>query len=1126
MPSFVNKNVNAGSGGKDPTSGAVEEQYTSGLLEGPGWFSAFSPDASTAVNVYGAPANSNDANVYVTFSSANDPLEGSLATPPGYEPNPGDGDSGGPADAPVAVTSGGITFNLTFDSAAPSSFRAGILQAASILTAALSDQITVNLDIHYSGTGGGAFAGPVAAPYRTLSSTTAALKSHASLGDTIFNALPTGSSVQGQTLVPVWNAEQKALGFLSANATGSDGSATFARDINSNLLVGVALHELTHAMGRVPFGPQPGIFDLFRFTSPGTRYFYGGIPASASYFSVDGGNTKLADYGRNSDPSDFLNSGVQGSNDAFNEFYTSSTTQQLSAVDLLQLDALGFHLAVNDWTTIETSGSTSLYRATNQAYYLVPTGGQPGSGQILTIGGGAIRAGQSGAWTPIGAEHNASGGYQVVWKNGGAAQFQVWTTDSNAAFTGQTNIVGPESWYVQSLESSFQQDLNGDGMIGAVTSTIEAAGSTSVVKVADSFFLYAHGTTSGPQLKQSGAYVQPGAWVPIGAEHNASGGYQVVWKNFSAADQYQVWTTDSSGNFTGQTNVVGSGSWYVQSLEQGFNEDLNGDGMIGAVTTTIEATGSTSVAKVADSFFLYAHGTTSGPQLIYQGAYVTVGQFGGWVPIGTEHNASGGYQVVWKNFSVADQFTVWTTDSNGNYMSGSSVLSAFSYDMESIEPTLQQDFNNDGTTGVVSVAIEAAGLTKLSRVANFYFMYQGTGASGGVVLRTAGNYVAAGQLGAWTPLGVEKLGSGYQVVWKNGSADQYTAWTTDSNGNYLSNGAVVSGSSYGMESLEPSFNQDFNNDGTTGVVSTAIEAAGSTKLAKVADFYFMYQGAGTSGVMLRTGGNYVAVGQLGAWTPFGVEQVGSGYQVVWKNGSADQYTVWTTDSNGNYLSGGAVVSGSSYAMESLEPTFQQDFNNDGTTGVVSTAIESAGSTKLARVADFYFMYQGAGTSGAVLRSGGQNVVAGAGTWTPLGAEKVGSGYQVVWKNGSLDQYSLWTTDSSGNFLSSSALMSGSSSTLIALEVSFQQNFNANPAIGATAPMMTSPSGSTDAIAPTMILSYGPADETGNDSSGSGNLALLTNYMASTFVPPAGEGTGAVAAAEPSDLGLLAPAKPS
>jgi serralysin len=291
----------------------------------------------------------------------------------------------------------------------------------------------------------------------------------------------------------------------------------------------------------------------------------------------------------------------------------------------------------------------------------------------------------------------------------------------------------------------------------------------------------------------------------------------------------------------------------------------------------------------------------------------------------------------------------------------------------------------------------------------------------------------------------------------------------------------------------------------------------------VANFYFMYQGTGASGgVVLRTAGNYVAAGQLGAWTPLGVEKLGSGYQVVWKNGSADQYTVWTTDSNGNYLSNGAVVSGFSYGIESLEASFNQNFNGDGTTGVVSTAIESSGSTKLSRVADFYFMYQGTGASGGVvLRLGGNYVAAGQlGAWTPLGAEQVGSGYQVVWKNGSADQYTVWTTDSSGNYLFNGALVSGSSSTLKAFESSFNQDLNANGTIGATAPMTTSSSVFTDVIAPIMILSYGPADETGNDSSGSVNLALLTNYLASTFVPPAGESTGAVTAAQTSEQAFL------
>ena len=76
---------------------------------------------------------------------------------------------------------------------------------------------------------------------------------------------------------------------------------------------------------------------------------------------MDGGITKLADYGQFSDPSDFLNTGVQGANDPFNEFYSSSTNQFLSAVDLQQLDALGFHVKSDvPSVTIESSGSTRL----------------------------------------------------------------------------------------------------------------------------------------------------------------------------------------------------------------------------------------------------------------------------------------------------------------------------------------------------------------------------------------------------------------------------------------------------------------------------------------------------------------------------------------------------------------------------------------------------------------------------------------------------------------------------------------------------------------------------------------------------------------------------------------------
>ena len=93
--------------------------------------------------------------------------------------------------------------------------------------------------------------------------------------------------------------------------------------------------------------------ELDRYSSAGTRVYDGNVPAGeASYFSLNGGLTKWAQYGVNSDPSDFLNSvnyGGDGTspltpNDPFNQYYTGNTLQYLTPVDLELMDTLGFHL--------------------------------------------------------------------------------------------------------------------------------------------------------------------------------------------------------------------------------------------------------------------------------------------------------------------------------------------------------------------------------------------------------------------------------------------------------------------------------------------------------------------------------------------------------------------------------------------------------------------------------------------------------------------------------------------------------------------------------------------------------------------------------------------------------------
>ena len=211
--------------------------------------------------------------------------------------------------------------------------------------------------------------------------------------------------------------------------------------------------------------------------------------------------------------------------------------------------------------------------------------------------------------------------------------------------------------------------------------------------------------------------------------------------------------------------------------------------------------------------------------------------------------------------------------------------------------------------------IESNAATGLVQVGSNFFLYP-VGTSSGPQLGFSGAAVTAGEFGAWTPIGAEQVGPGYQVVWKFGDADKYIVWTTDGSGSFLSQGAVVPGNSLAVELLEAGFQQDLNNDGTTGIVTTMIEPLGSTSLVQVANNYFV---GGPSGPQLSAFGAPVVVGEFGALAPIAAEATADGYEVAWKAAGADQYTVLNADSGGVFRSHAFfVVRGNSLALESVE----------------------------------------------------------------------------------------------------------------------------------------------------------------------------------------------------------------
>ena len=185
----------------------------------------------------------------------------------------------------------------------------------------------------------------------------------------------------------------------------------------------------------------------------------------------------------------------------------------------------------------------------------------------------------------------------------------------------------------------------------------------------------------------------------------------------------------------------------------------------------------------------------------------------------------------------------------------------------------------------------------------------------------------ADQFAPYAPVGVEQTASGFEVAFKNAGTNQFSIWNTDSNGNFLSY-AVYSGTSTALETLETSFHQELNGDGVIGVSNTVIELFGSTGLVQVGNNYFFDPVAGGTGPELKYNGSPVVVGQFDPYVPVGVEQTASGFEVAFKNAGTNQFSIWNTDSNGNFLSY-AVYSGTSTALETLETSFHQELNGDG-----------------------------------------------------------------------------------------------------------------------------------------------------------------------------------------------------
>ena len=387
-----------------------------------------------------------------------------------------------------------------------------------------------------------------------------------------------------------------------------------------------------------------------------------------------------------------------------------------------------------------------------------------------------------------------------------------------------------------------------------------------------------------------------------------------------------------------------AGAWwgpYMYSVEPANGVDKPQLAILDQYAQATPSTGSASVVEVGSNFYLSSNSGGSTFELQYSNAYVVAGQFGALTPIAATQTATG-YEVAWK-VTGANEYDVWKIDSSGNYVSDTGVISGTSTELEALETSFHQDLNGDGVIGFSTTVIETGGSTSLTQVASNYYLYSGgTGPS----LKQGGVAVVAGQFGAMTPIAVEQTATGYDVAWKVTGADQYTVWSTDSNGNFVS--AIigtVSGTSTALESIEPLFHQDLNGDGTIGLTGPNLSFIGAGDLTAGGGADLVWQNGGGADLWVSNGSTLTQVavpgGSMGAeWTAYGVGDFnGDGNaDLLWINTSG-QAAIW--EMNGPNIVGVGVSTGKMGAEWHVAGI--GDFNGDGDSDIlwVNTAGQAA-----------------------------------------------------------------------------------------------------------------------------------------------------------------------------------------
>lgn len=248
-------------------------------------------------------------------------------------------------------------------------FKHALSTAKAILMANLADDVTLTIGICAETNGGKQIYGGNSsirygqgfdfAAYRDL------LKSHLSGPAAALDTLPTSSPTPSRT---TWNASVAQAQAWKLDQSGALAGIARAGAENYFSTYSVLLHEITEVMGR-----QSPSQDLYRYTAKGKLAAAPASSGNSDYFSINKGAVPLAYFasyqgGYNDFYPKRATDSVLPGYDPFN-FFTisvtgpSNTAQDFTALDLIQMGALGFKLSNRAKRTVASAAAKDPYLA-------------------------------------------------------------------------------------------------------------------------------------------------------------------------------------------------------------------------------------------------------------------------------------------------------------------------------------------------------------------------------------------------------------------------------------------------------------------------------------------------------------------------------------------------------------------------------------------------------------------------------------------------------------------------------------------------------------------------------------------------------------------------------------------